>query len=82
MAAPASGPRASDSDRERFCAALERHFADGRLTQDELNERLGTALRARTLGELYALVSDLPDLPAVEITPPSRLRRGIRRRRP
>jgi hypothetical protein len=40
---------------------------DGRLTPEELDERVGAALTARTYGELAALVSDLPavpDLPA------------------
>ena len=61
------GPRASDADRNRFVALLERHFAEGRLTEDEFSDRMDRALRARGLGELYALVADLPDLPAVDI---------------
>ena len=64
-----SGPRASDAEREWFCAMLERHFADGRLSDEEFPQRLDRALHARSLGELYALVADLPDLPAVEVTP-------------
>ena len=69
------GPRASDADRNRFVELLERHFTEGRLTDDEFSERMDRALRARSLGELYALVSDLPDLPAVDTPRPSPTRR-------
>jgi hypothetical protein len=63
-----SGPRASNAERERFCEILERHYAEGRLSAEELSERLDRALNARNLSDLYALVADLPDLPAVEIS--------------
>jgi hypothetical protein len=46
---------------------LERHFAEGRLTDDEFSERMDKVLKARSLGELYGLVADLPDLPAVDV---------------
>ncbi|WP_412741009.1 DUF1707 domain-containing protein [Krasilnikovia sp. MM14-A1259] len=52
--------RASDEDRQRIVAALERHTGAGRLTLDEFAERVGTVAQARTLGELDAIVSDLP----------------------
>ncbi len=35
-------------------------FAEGRLTQDEYNDRMGRAYAARTYGELTALTADLP----------------------
>jgi hypothetical protein len=73
------GPRCSDAERERVVAALQRHFADGRLTADELGDRLERVLNARTLGQLYALTSDLPDLPVVEV--PNRATTAARRRR-
>jgi Domain of unknown function (DUF1707) len=38
---------------------------DGRLTAEELDERLEAALSARTLGELAAVISDLPARPVV-----------------
>jgi hypothetical protein len=44
-------------------AALRTHCEAGRLTIDELEERLGAAYAARTLGELDALMADLPALP-------------------
>ena len=55
-----AGPRASDADRNRFAARLQEQFANGRLTQDELEERLDRVYHARTLVELYAVTSDLP----------------------
>ncbi len=52
--------RASDAEREQVADRLRRAAADGRLLATELEHRLGLALRARTLGELDALVADLP----------------------
>ena len=52
--------RASDDDRQRVLAALERHTGAGRLTLDEFAERVGVVADARTLDELAAVVSDLP----------------------
>jgi len=51
--------RASDSDRERVIALLGEAAADGRLTPDEHTERVEGAYRARTLGELAGLTTDL-----------------------
>jgi len=52
--------RASDADRDRVADALREHYAAGRLSADELDERLTTALSARTLGELNQVLTDLP----------------------
>jgi hypothetical protein len=52
--------RASDDDRQRVVDALERHTGAGRLTLDEFAERVDVVAGARTLGELAAVVSDLP----------------------
>jgi Domain of unknown function (DUF1707) len=52
--------RAADADRDATVDAVRDHAAAGRLESDELDERLETALRARTLGELRPLVADLP----------------------
>src|SRR6202042_2888802 len=60
--APAPGVRAGDADREAAAAALGEHFAQGRLTLDELNARLDAALTATTHGELSEAAADLPDL--------------------
>jgi hypothetical protein len=55
------GIRASDADRERVAARLREHFAQGRLTQDELDERISAALSAKTYGDLRLLMADLPE---------------------
>jgi hypothetical protein len=52
--------RAADADRDAAVDALRDHAAAGRLESDELDERLETALRARTLGDLRPLLADLP----------------------
>jgi hypothetical protein len=49
------GLRASDDDRMRVVAALERHTAAGRLTLDEFSDRVSRALAAGTRHELAAV---------------------------
>jgi hypothetical protein len=58
--APAPALRASDAERERAATLLRDHAAAGRLTPEELDERLDVAYAARTVGELEALAHDLP----------------------
>ena len=53
--------RASDADREHATARLREHYAAGRLTSDELDERISAALNATTYGELRQLMADLPE---------------------
>jgi hypothetical protein len=52
--------RASHDDRDRVVELLRVSAGDGRLTADELDERLEQAMTARTYGELARLVADLP----------------------
>ena len=52
--------RVSDADREALTARLRDHYAEGRLTQDELDERVSAALSAKTIGDLRSLTTDLP----------------------
>jgi uncharacterized membrane protein YdbT with pleckstrin-like domain len=52
--------RASDADREHVAERLRQAAAEGRLLAEELEQRLGTALKARTYGELDGVVADLP----------------------
>ena len=61
-ARPARAPeqRASDADRDIAADILCAAVGDGRLTLDELDERLGAALSARTIAELAGLIADLP----------------------
>jgi class 3 adenylate cyclase len=55
-----SGIRASDADRERVVALLREHYEVGRLSDDELSDRVEAAYGARTDAELDALTADLP----------------------
>jgi hypothetical protein len=67
--------RASDADREAVAAKLRDHYAEGRLTQDELDERVSVALTAKTFGELRTLTTDLPGaapVPPRTVARPSR----------
>jgi hypothetical protein len=52
--------RVSDTDRDRITAQLRDHFAAGRITPGELDERLSAALNARTFGDLRRIMADLP----------------------
>jgi Domain of unknown function (DUF1707) len=55
--------RASHEDRDKIVEHLRLAGGDGRLDAQELDERVGAALVARTYGELAALVTDLPAAP-------------------
>ncbi len=66
--------RASDADRERFAALLREHHAVGRLTPEEFDDRLNRVFTAKTIGDLDAIIADLPgidlyQLPAAGIAP-------------
>ena len=52
--------RVSDADRERVAERLREAAGEGRLTVDELDERVERAYAARTAGELSTLTADLP----------------------
>jgi hypothetical protein len=51
--------RASDADREQHAEVLRRAAGEGRLTMDELDERLTTVYEARTHNELQRLIVDV-----------------------
>jgi hypothetical protein len=53
--------RVSDADRDHVTARLRDHFAQGRLTPEELDERLSAALNAKTAGDLRRVMADLPE---------------------
>ena len=66
MVTPAAGGgrmRASHADREQVVDVLKAAFVQGRLTQDELDTRVGQALAARTYAALTALTADVPAEP-------------------
>lgn len=82
---PAAQMRASDADRDAVVATLSESYQAGRLTTEELEERTGRALAARTLGELTSLTADLPGprpaapgprVPAGGLPPAVRVHRG------
>lgn len=56
--------RASHADREHVIDTLKTAFADGRLDKDELADRVGQALAARTYAELATVTADIPAGPA------------------
>ena len=61
------GLRASDEDRQRVVAELERHTAAGRLSLDEFSERVGRVYGARTHAELSQITHDLPAVTAAGV---------------
>jgi hypothetical protein len=69
--------RVSDAERDATVRALGDHAAVGRLTLDELEQRAGQALTAKTRGELAALTSDLPQQATAEVAVP-RARKPVR----
>jgi hypothetical protein len=52
--------RVGDADRDAAAAQLREHYTTGRLTLDELNERLDQAFAAKTQADLKAVTRDLP----------------------
>jgi hypothetical protein len=64
--------RTSDADRDRVAELLRDHFAAGRLTPEELDERLTATLSARTFGDLGRVLADLPE-PATALRPAGRV---------
>jgi len=52
--------RVGDADRDAVTAQLREHYADGRLTLEELNERLDQAFAAKTKADLNTVMRDLP----------------------
>jgi hypothetical protein len=59
--------RVSDADRDAAIEFLNRHYAAGRLTDDELSARIDAAHAARYDSQLEALTDDLPVLPPERI---------------
>lgn len=52
--------RASDADRDQVTAVLRDAAAEGRITLEELEERLEQAYQARTYDDLAPVTADLP----------------------
>ena len=62
--------RASHADRDQVVELLRVAAGDGRLSADELDDRLERALTARTYAELAALTADLPATSGAVVVPP------------
>jgi hypothetical protein len=62
--------RASDRDRQQVVERLRRGLEDGRLTMEEYVDRMETAYRAATYGDLAPLCADLPATNAAMAGPP------------
>ncbi len=62
--------RASHADRDQVVELLRVAAGDGRLSAEELDDRLERALTARTYAELAALTADLPATPGAAVVPP------------
>lgn len=52
--------RVGESERSATCDVLAAHYAAGRLSSDEFDQRVALALRSQTLSELWQLTADLP----------------------
>lgn len=52
--------RIGDAERDTAAAHLGEHYVAGRLTLDELHERLGQVFAAKTHGQLWKVMADLP----------------------
>lgn len=76
MSAEPPALRASDAERERAVELLRAHAGDGRLTLEELAQRIDTAYACRTRDELERVTADLPAVPPAQ--PPARGRRATR----
>ena len=63
--------RTSRADREQAVDVLKAAFVQGRLTKDELDQRVGQVLASRTYADLGALTADLPALVTSD-QPPAR----------
>jgi uncharacterized membrane protein len=58
--------RVSDAERNEVADVLAKHYGDGRLTQEEFNERVDRAMNAKTQSDLGGLLDDLPALGGAE----------------
>jgi hypothetical protein len=67
----ATGPdlRIGDAEREVAAASLREHYAQGRLTLEEFNERLDAVFKATTQRQLGLITQDLPHAAAPSAPP-------------
>jgi hypothetical protein len=72
--------RVSNADRTEVADRLSKHYGDGRLDEDEFNERLDRAMKAKTQADLHGVFADLPDSPP-EMSRPEEPRAMVPQRR-
>src|SRR5579859_8244809 len=73
--------RVSHAERTEVADRLAKHYGDGRLDEEEFNERLDRAMKAKTQADLHGLFADLPDSPGPAVEEPPRAVVPQRRRR-
>lgn len=66
-----------DAERDLVCDQLSAHFASGHLPQHDFDQRLLTALQARTRGELRTALAGLPSPVTATAPAPASERRGL-----
>lgn len=66
---PGPDMRVSDAERATVGDTLSKHYADGRLDDNEFKERLDRAMSAKTRSDLSGLTTDLPPLEAANPHP-------------
>jgi hypothetical protein len=64
--------RAADADRDRVAGLLNSAYIEGRLSKDEYDARLESALSAHTYADLDQVVADLPSVPGTVVAPVAR----------
>jgi hypothetical protein len=63
--------RIGDSEREATAAELREHYAHGRLTLTEFNQRLDAVFAAKTQSDLTRITRDLPHVRPYDVPLPS-----------
>jgi hypothetical protein len=75
--------RIGDADREAAAASLREHYAQGRLTLEEFNQRLDSVFAATTQSQLLRITGDLPHVaapsPGLPVTTTGNYRERARR---
>lgn len=74
--APEWNVRVSDTERDAVAAQLREHYAQGRLSLEELNERLDRVFASRTRADLNAVTADLPYAPPRGVLPSDGIKRA------
>ena len=71
--APATPIRIGDAERDEAVSALGDHFAAGRLSRDELDQRIDQAMQAKFSTDLDPLFADLPKAEPDQVGPAPRV---------